>query len=73
MREDVPDLQCRYCFHNGEPDLGWQVFSNGTIHLRAQCRACSAYIQYMPQQDEDGNPSVWVKAAPTKPDQPTLL
>lgn len=46
---DVPPLQCRQCLHKGEPFLSWQEFANATIHLRAECRECGAYIQYVPQ------------------------
>lgn len=61
------ELTCPYCAVIDEPDLGWQVFSNGTLHLRAQCRACGAYIKYMPQRDADGADSVWAKNAPQRP------
>ena len=60
-------LKCRFCSYEGEPDLGWQVFGDGTTHLRAECRKCGRYIQYLPQADSDGDPTVWVLAAPTKP------
>ena len=45
----APSLECRNCFHNGEPWLVWQEFTNGTIHLRAECQVCGRYIQYVPQ------------------------
>jgi hypothetical protein len=60
-------LKCGVCSYDGEPDLGWQVFKNGTTHLRAECRKCGRYIQYLPQADAEGDPTVWVLAAPTKP------
>jgi len=60
-------LRCRFCSYEGEPDLGWQVFGNGTVHLRAECRKCGRYIQYLKQADADGDPTVWVLAAPIKP------
>jgi len=60
-------LKCRGCSYEGEPDLGWQVFGNGTVHLRAECRKCGRYIQYLPQADADGVPTVWMQAAPTRP------
>ena len=63
----LPDLQCRDCYHKGEPDLGWQVFANGTLHLRAECRKCGRYIKYVPQHDEDGNPTPWLGEAPAPP------
>lgn len=59
---DVPSLQCKRCFHKGEPYLLWQEFDNGTIHLRAECRDCGAYIQYVPQV------SPWIESiAPWEP------
>lgn len=71
--QDIPPLQCHQCFHSGEPDLGWQTFANGTVHLRAECRKCAAWIQYLPQTAEDGGPTVWVLAAPTPPAPPAQL
>ena len=70
MTDDIPAIQCRLCFHLGEPDLGWQVFSNGSLHLRAECRKCERFIQYMPQTAEDGGPTAWVMMAPTPPSTP---
>ena len=60
-------LKCRGCSYEGEPDLGWQVFRNRTVHLRAECRKCGRYIRYLPQADADGVPTVWLLAAPTMP------
>ena len=60
-------LKCRFCSYEGEPDLGWQVFRNRTVHLRAECRKCGRYIRYLPQADADGVPTVWLPAAPTMP------
>lgn len=62
------DLRCHHCGYDGEPDLGWQVFSNDTRHLRAECRRCFGYIQYLKQYDVDGNPTEWLLMAPTPPD-----
>lgn len=69
----VNELACKSCGVVAEPDLGWQVFANGTLHLRAECRACGRYITYLPQREADGSPSEWVKAAPVAPEQPALL
>lgn len=69
---DVPTLLCDHCGADEEPDLGWQVFSNGGVHLRAECRACGRFLMYAPQRDGDG-PSVWVSMAPTRPRQEALL
>ena len=60
-------LECRYCFHSSEPDLDWQVFSNGTVHLRAFCVSCGAYIKYVPQTDE------WLAAVGPRPEPPVQL
>ena len=46
-------LTCHHCGVIEEPDLGWQVFGNGTTHLRAECRACGRYIKYVPQTPEN--------------------
>ena len=64
---DRPLIKCRFCFHEDEPDLGWQVFDNGTTHLRAEGRKCGRYIQYLKQTDADGQPTVWMQYAPTRP------
>ena len=66
-------LTCHVCGVEAEPDLGWQQFSNGTLHLRAECRACGASLKYMPQRNEDGSPSEWVRMAPLPPRQDTIL
>jgi len=32
--------------------LRWQVFRNGTTHVRAECAACRAFIRYVRQTPE---------------------
>lgn len=69
----MSELTCPYCAVVAEPDLGWRIFSNATVHSRAECRACGSFLQYLPQWDADGSPSKWVLLAPTRPEQPPLL
>ena len=64
---DVPPLQCRQCLHKGEPWLLWQQFSNKTIHLRAECRGCGAFVQYVPQIEP------WIDAIEPWAEEPSLL
>lgn len=33
--------------------FGWQVFANGTKHIRVECAACGAYVCYAPQTPEN--------------------
>jgi len=62
-----PEIACPYCGVVAEPDLGWQVFTNGTVHLRGECRSCGRFIQYLKQFDLDGAPSLWLLMAPVRP------
>ena len=61
------ELTCPYCATVDEPYLGWQVFDNGAVHLRAECRSCGRYIKYLKQSEPDGSPSVWALMAPSRP------
>ncbi|MCC6156100.1 MAG: hypothetical protein IT367_20210 [Candidatus Hydrogenedentes bacterium] len=63
----MPEVTCPHCATVAEPDLGWQVFDNGTVHLRAECRSCGRYIKFMPQREADGTDSVWAQNAPLRP------
>lgn len=58
MNDRMPTLVCRSCGVDDEPELAWQTFANGTLHLRASCRSCGRYIQYVPQTPE------WLDVAP---------
>ena len=31
----------------------WQVFTNGTKHIRVECAACGGYVCYAPQTPEN--------------------
>jgi hypothetical protein len=33
--------------------LTWQVFRNGTKHIRVECGDCGAYVCYAPQTPEN--------------------
>lgn len=33
--------------------FGWQVFSNGTRHIRVECADCGAYVCYASQTPEN--------------------
>lgn len=50
-------LICRSCGVEDGPELEWQTFSNKTLHLKASCRSCGRYIQYVPQNWK------WLRAA----------
>lgn len=63
MPEDTT-ITCPHCGVLEEPDLGWQVIADGRKQLRAECRACGRWVKYMPQRDDDGSPSIWVRMAP---------
>lgn len=43
------------CSRCGGDDLiiQWQTFSNGTRHIRVDCRRCGAYVRYAPQTAEN--------------------
>lgn len=60
-------IECWSCYHASEPDLSWQVFSNGTVHLRASCVSCGRYIQYVPQTEE------WLELVGPAPVQEEML
>ncbi|MCK6478598.1 MAG: hypothetical protein L6R43_00190 [Planctomycetes bacterium] len=32
--------------------LRWQVFRDGTTHIRAECAACGAFVRYVRQTPE---------------------
>lgn len=59
-------LKCGYCFTTNVPMLSWQEFSNGTVHLRAECPECKRYIKYLPQRNTlsgvDVGPTKWARA-----------
>ena len=72
----ISELSCKVCGVVAEPDLGWQVFANATIHLRADqvvSGLALTFLQYLRQHEDDGAPSPWAKAAPLAPEQPALL
>ena len=42
------DERCPRC-GAAEKRYSWQVFSNGTTHIRVECDGCGVYIAYAPQ------------------------
>jgi hypothetical protein len=44
------DRVCEPCCNN-LVTLSWQVFANGTKHLRASCDRCGRFVVYLPQTD----------------------
>lgn len=45
------DLHCPRCDFTASPTVTWRTFSNGTPHLEARCRRCTAFIKFLPQQE----------------------
>ena len=48
----TPELACPKCAHVGIPRLTWvnyQASGQERRHLRADCRRCGRYIQFVPQ------------------------
>ena len=43
-------LTCRNCGVLDSPKITLQLFTNGTEHVRADCKTCGAYIKYLPKQ-----------------------
>jgi hypothetical protein len=42
-------LACRCCGAADVPRLTWQACRNGRWHLRADCRACGAFLKWLEQ------------------------
>jgi hypothetical protein len=45
--------------------LRWQVFRDGTTHIRAECAGCGTYIRYVRQ-----TPEALRRAGPRPPQEP---
>lgn len=64
--EDELRIDCSHGCGLVLPMLSWQEFSNGTVHLRAECPSCKRYIKYLPQRvtagGEDRGPSIYARA-----------
>jgi uncharacterized Zn finger protein len=48
----LPADECRRC-SGTRLHFGWQVFRNGTRHIRVECAECGAYVCYAPQTPEN--------------------
>ena len=48
---NLPKNECARC-GGSRSRFGWQVFSNGTKHIRVECAECGAYVCYAPQTPE---------------------
>jgi hypothetical protein len=45
---------CKSCGSIDPPlRLSWQVFSNGTTHIRGDCSYCGRYVAYVPQTEDN--------------------
>ena len=42
------------CDHSEKFQLP-QIFKNGTIHIREECRTCGRFIRFVPQQVDTEN------------------
>jgi len=40
---------CKYCSHNDYLRYTWQIFKNGTKHIRVQCTRCRCWSHWAPQ------------------------
>jgi hypothetical protein len=47
----LPKDHCPRC-GSGRRRFAWQVFRNGTKHIRVECGDCGAYVCYAPQTPE---------------------
>lgn len=38
---------CKHCKKEVEPEVSDQTFSNGMVHVRADCPECGCYLKYL--------------------------
>src|SRR5262245_1384959 len=50
-RPAPPGVTCPHC-QGTKATTTWQVFADGTRHLRADCQVCRSFIRYLPNQDK---------------------
>lgn len=44
-------LKCKKCGKEGEPDKSEVTFRDMTVHTRADCVYCGAYIKWLPKNE----------------------